>query len=92
MRPGAGRVGRIKTDGKVETYATGLSAGAQPAAIAEGGDGAVWFTDADEPGRIGRLWPASCTIQELTGGLAAGLSLGDAPGGIATATRAAACS
>ena len=81
--PGAGRVGRIKTDGRVDTYTTGLTAGAQPTAIAEGGDGAVWFTDADEPGRIGRLWPASGEIQELTGGLAAGLSLGDAPGGIA---------
>ena len=81
--PGAGRVSRIKTDGKLESYSSGLAAGAQPTAIAEGGDGAIWFTDADEPGRIGRLWPASGEIQELTGGLAAGLSVGHAPGGIA---------
>ncbi len=81
--PGAGRVSRVKTDGKLESYSSGLAAGAQPTAIAEGGDGAIWFTDADEPGRIGRLWPASGEIQELTGGLAAGLSAGDAPGGIA---------
>jgi streptogramin lyase len=69
-QPGVGRIGKVKTDGKVEDVA-GLAAGSRPSGIAEGGDGALWFTTANAPGPIGRLWPDSGAFQQLTGGLTA---------------------
>ena len=76
------RLGRIKTDGRVEEISAGITAGAQPAAIAEGGDGALWFTDASEPGRLGRLYPDAGEVEQFTATLGDGVAAGDGPGGI----------
>ena len=76
------RLGRIKTDGRVEEISEGITAGAQPAAIAEGGDGALWFTDASEPGRLGRLYPDAGEVEQFTAALSDGVAPGDGPGGI----------
>jgi streptogramin lyase len=70
-QPDGGRIGRVTTDGKLEEYDDGISAGARPTGIAEGGDGALWFADAAVSGRLGRFWPDSEAIQELSGGLLA---------------------
>ena len=75
-------MGRIKTDGKIEEYRTGLTANAAPGAITEGGDGALWFTEGASPGRLGRLFPGSGAITEFTGGVALSLTADSEPAGI----------
>jgi streptogramin lyase len=68
-------IGRIKTDGEIKEYTTGLTADSGPTGITEGGDAALWFAAGASPGRIGRLWPASETFQEFTAGVGLGLDL-----------------
>jgi virginiamycin B lyase len=79
---GGGRIGHIKIDGTVEEYTTGLTPNASPGGIAEGGDGALWFTEGANPGRLGRLWPESEQITEFTGGVALDFSADASPAGI----------
>jgi streptogramin lyase len=62
-------IGRIKTDGTITEYRSGITFTSSPFGIAEGGDGALWFTAGASPGRVGRLWAATHTISELQGGL-----------------------
>ena len=60
-----------------------MTAGSRPAGIAEGGDGALWYTASANVGRLGRLWPPSTAITEFTGGSTAGFTSGSSPAGIA---------
>jgi streptogramin lyase len=55
-------IARIKTDGSIKEYRSGISPGASPYDIAEGGDGALWFS---ANGALGRLWASSHDITEL---------------------------
>jgi len=76
-------IGRVKTDGTIKEYRSGLTADSQPVGIAEGGDGALWFTGAANPGRLGRMDDASHAITEFAGGTAGLGLLADAtPAGI----------
>ncbi|HEX4490277.1 MAG TPA: S8 family serine peptidase [Acidimicrobiia bacterium] len=52
-----GSIGRITTAGVVTSY-TADGKVYQPVGIAVGGDGALWFTQGDAPGRIGRITTA----------------------------------
>jgi streptogramin lyase len=67
-------IGRIKTDGTITEYRSGLIADSRPVGIAEGGDRALWFTGAASPGRIGRMAQPSHAFSALVGG-SAGLDL-----------------
>ena len=72
------RIGKITTGGTIYEFADGIAPGSRPAGIAEGGDGALWFTTAAALAPLGRLWPDSGAIQQLSGGLTGILE----PGGI----------
>ncbi len=76
-------IGRVKTDGTIKEYRSGLTADSQPVGIAEGGDGGLWFTGAANPGRLGRMDELSHAITEFAGGTAGLGLLADAtPAGI----------
>ncbi len=77
-----GRIGSFKTGGSIEEFTSGLTANSAPGAIAQGGDGALWFTEGASPGRLGRLWPDSGSITEFAGGLVPGLTTDAAPTGV----------
>jgi streptogramin lyase len=49
-------------------FSTGVTPGATPTDIAAGPDGNLWFTEAADPGRIGRITPAG-QVTEFTAGL-----------------------
>ena len=80
-RPGRDRAHQAAV-GHVDEYTAGLTPNQRPTGIAEGGDGALWFTSGAAPGRIGRFWPATKAITELTGGIALNLLPGPEPSGI----------
>jgi streptogramin lyase len=61
-------IGRVKTDGTITEYRTGLTADSRPVGIAEGGDEALWFTADASPGRIGRMDRPSYDFTEFAGG------------------------
>ena len=61
------RIGRIKTDGTIKEYRTGLTADSAPVGIAEGGDEALWFTAGASPGRIGRLVTEDARVHRVRG-------------------------
>jgi streptogramin lyase len=54
-------------------FSAGLAAGSGPASITAGPDGNLWFTEYNDPGRIGRITPAG-TITEFSAGLTANSS------------------
>ena len=62
-------IGRIKTDGKITEYRTGLTADSRPAGIAQGGDKALWFTAGASPGRLGSFSTNKHEFTEFTAGL-----------------------
>ena len=57
--------------GQVTEFSSGLNAGSDPALIAPGADGNLWFTDAGTTPAIGRITPSG-QITEFTSGLNAG--------------------
>jgi virginiamycin B lyase len=59
---GGGKIGRITTAGYITEYPVLTSRG-EPAGIALGPDGALWFTE-DYGNNIGRIAPASGTFTE----------------------------
>ena len=61
-------IGRIKTDGTIKEFRTGLTNDAYPVALAEGGDRDLWFTGSASPGRIGRMENPSHAFTEFAGG------------------------
>jgi len=69
-----GQIGRIAPDGTITEVASGgvtpgFTANLKPYGIAEGPDGAVWFTEPNTPSGpagIGRLDPATGTVQEFS--------------------------
>ncbi len=76
-------IGRIKTDGTIKEFRTGLTNDAYPVALAEGGDHDVWFTGSANPGRVGRMVNPSHAFTELAGGMPGLGLLADAgPAGI----------
>jgi len=76
-------IGRVKTDGTIKEFSTGLTADSGPVGIAEGGDKALWFTAAASPGRIGRMVTKNHQFTEFAGGTAGLGLLADAdPAGI----------
>jgi hypothetical protein len=62
----------------VTEFATGLTPGGEPADIATGPDGNLWFTEQGLVGGIGRITPAG-DITEYVAGLTPGFSLGHIP-------------
>jgi streptogramin lyase len=78
-------IGRIKTDGNIKEYRTGLTADSAPAGLAEGDKGMLWFTGGASPGRIGRMEIAKHAFEEITAGTGLGIDLTPdaAPAGIA---------
>jgi len=78
-------IGRIKTDGNIKEYRTGLTADSAPAGLAEGDKGMLWFTGGASPGRIGRMEIAKHEFEEITAGTGLGIDLTPdaAPAGIA---------
>jgi streptogramin lyase len=76
-------IGRIKTDGTIKEFSSGLTSDSAPSAIAEGSDQDLWFTASASPGRIGRMENPSHAFTELVGGTAGlGLLADAAPAGI----------
>ena len=77
-------IGRIKTDGNIKEYRTGLTANSAPAGLAEGDKGMLWFTGGASPGRIGRMEIAKHEFGEITAGTGLGIDLTPdaAPAGI----------
>jgi streptogramin lyase len=76
-------IGRIKTDGTIKEFRSGLTADSSPVALAEGGDHDLWFTGSASPGRIGRMVNPSHAFTEFAGGTAGLGLLADAdPAGI----------
>ena len=77
-------IGRIKTDGNIKEYRTGLTADSAPAGLAEGNKGMLWFTGAGSPGRIGRMDIGKHEFEEITAGTGLGIDLTPdaAPAGI----------
>src|SRR5258705_152010 len=57
----------------VTDFSVALTAGAQPAAIAAGPDGNLWFTE-QGGNRIGRITPAG-VVTEFSAGITAGAAL-----------------
>src|SRR5258705_9559905 len=57
----------------VTEFSVGITAGAQPAAIAAGPDGNLWFTE-QGGNRIGRITPAG-VVTEFSAGITAGAAL-----------------
>jgi streptogramin lyase len=78
-------IGRIKTDGNIKEYRTGLTADSAPGGLAEGTKGMLWFTGGASPGRIGRMGIATHEFEEITAGTGLGIDLTPdaAPAGIA---------
>ena len=78
-------IGRIKTDGNIKEYRTGLTANSAPAGLAEGDKGMLWFTGGASPGHIGRMEIAKHEFGEITAGTGLGIDLTPdaAPAGIA---------
>jgi streptogramin lyase len=68
-------IGRIKTDGNIKEYRTGLTADSAPAGLAEGEKGMLWFTGGASPGRIGRMEIAKHAFEEITAGTGLGIDL-----------------
>jgi streptogramin lyase len=68
-----GKIGAITPEGAIAELASGgtspgFSANSEPHDLVEGPDGYLWFTEASEPsgpGRIGRLNPATGTVEEF---------------------------
>lgn len=56
----------------------GFSANGSPFGITTGPDGRIWFTEYNDPGRVGRV-NADGTVIELTGGLTPGFSANGHP-------------
>jgi virginiamycin B lyase len=52
----------------LSSFTSGVTPGATPTDIAAGSDGNLWFTEAADPGRIGRITPAG-QVTEFTAGL-----------------------
>jgi streptogramin lyase len=75
-------IGRIKTDGAIKEYRSGLAADSAPSAIAQGSDGNLWFAGAANPGRIGRMDLSSHAFTEHVGGVSLDLTGDAAPTGI----------
>ena len=76
-------IGRVKTDGAIREYRSGLTAGSQPTSITEGGDGALWFTTAASPGGIARMTLKKNIFSEFPAGLPGlGLTPDSGPAGI----------
>jgi streptogramin lyase len=77
-------IGRIKTDGKINEYRTGLTADSAPAGLAEGNNATLWFTGGASPGRIGRMDISKHEFEEITAGTGLGIDLTPdaAPAGI----------
>jgi virginiamycin B lyase len=78
-------IGRIKTDGNIKEYRTGLTVDSAPAGLAEGDKGMLWFTGGASPGRIGRMEISKHEFEEITAGTGLGIDLTPdaAPAGIA---------
>jgi streptogramin lyase len=77
-------IGRIKTDGKINEYRSGLAADAAPDGIAEGSDGWLWFAGGASPGRIGRFNTTTHAFTEHLGGGGLDLTGDSVPTGIAS--------
>jgi streptogramin lyase len=77
-------IGRIKTDGAIREYRTGLTADSAPGGLAEGNKGTLWFTGAASPGRIGRMNIGNHEFEEIVAGTGLGIDLTPdaAPAGI----------
>src|SRR5262249_60274179 len=71
------RIGRITLDGVIDEFDI-PSPNSGPLGIVTGCDGNLWFTEGNDPGRIGRITPGG-VITEFT----AGLSENSFPVGIA---------
>ena len=68
-RPTYATLARITPSGKFTEFPDGAGAGASPTrgefGITSGADGAVWFTEPSDPGRLGRITAAG-QLTELT--------------------------
>ena len=76
---GSSAIGRATPTGTITEFSTGLNVGATPLSIAPGPDGNMWFTDNGTTPAIGKIDPATGTIEEF--GESDGLPAGSAPGG-----------
>ncbi len=75
-------IGRVKTDGAIKEYRSGLDPDTAPGVIAQGSDGNLWFAGAANPGRVGRMDIGSHAFTEHVGGVSLGLTGDSAPTGI----------
>jgi streptogramin lyase len=75
-------IGRVKTDGAIKEYRTGLSAGGAPTGIAQGSDGNLWFAGGADPGRVGRMDIGTHAFTEHVGGVDLALTGNSVPTGI----------
>ena len=75
-------IGRVKTDGAIKEYRSGLDPDTAPGAIAQGSDGNLWFAGAANPGRIGRMDLVSHAFTEYVGGVSLDLTGDSAPTGL----------
>jgi virginiamycin B lyase len=84
MAEGSGGVAKISPSGAFKEFSIGPNG---PAAgqfgVAAGPDGATWFTEKSNPGRVGRITPAG-QVTELTGGSTPGFIANLSPTGVVT--------
>ena len=66
--PGVDAIGRVGPDGTITEFTDGITTGARPTDIVADRDGILWFTEEADPGRLGRLDPATGAVSEFPAG------------------------